>query len=97
MAFALVGAAKVIITGRTMSVLEELKSSIESTNNAKALVFTLDVSKEEEITKMFESLVAENNIPDILINNAGRMETVKPLADIETSDFWATFVPFPTN
>jgi len=91
LAFASVGAAKVIITGRTTTVLEELKSLIESTTNTKALVFTLDISKEDEITKMFKSLVAGNNIPDILVNNAGRMETAKPLADLETSDFWATF------
>ena len=49
----------------------ELKEKIENEFNVKVLIIKADITKEEEITNMVNTVIKEFNRIDILVNNAG--------------------------
>lgn len=64
--------AKVIITGRRLSVLEETKAIIES-NGGHAQCVVLDVTNKDQIHDVIESIHKEHGRIDIFVNNAGNL------------------------
>jgi 3-oxoacyl-[acyl-carrier protein] reductase len=64
---------------------EELSRTVIA-NGDKAHVVRADVSKVEEIEKLFESVVARYGRLDILVNNAG-VATYKAIADFSEDEF----------
>ena len=70
--------AKVAIAPRTRSELEETASLASDTAAAEAMeVFVSDVTKEDEVEDMVESIVRKWGGIDILVNNAGGSQAAK--------------------
>ena len=62
--------ATVVMTARSRDKLEDLKREIEA-KGQKAVVIPADLTKPEEIEKLFQKTLAEFGRVDILVNNAG--------------------------
>jgi serine 3-dehydrogenase len=63
--------AHLILVGRRVEVLEEIRRELESTQGAEVRTATLDVRDREGIEALAAELEAEGASPDVLINNAG--------------------------
>ncbi len=50
---------------------EDLKTYIENTYKVSAYVYEGDVSKEDEVIKLFNKIKAEIGVIDVIVNNAG--------------------------
>ena len=61
----------IIITGRRMERLEELKTSLETAHNIQVLTLCFDVQNKEEVFAAITNLPAAWKEIEILINNAG--------------------------
>jgi NAD(P)-dependent dehydrogenase (short-subunit alcohol dehydrogenase family) len=85
--------ASIIILGRrrepldeTKKILDEITSRVKS--NAKVWLFSgVDVSDEEGVSQMFDSLKQSNVNVDIVVNNAGVSGPVTCFANAPISDF----------
>ncbi len=60
-----------ILIGRRKERLEELKSEIESGSNASIKILHIDVRDNEQVEKAIDSLPADWQGIDVLVNNAG--------------------------
>src|SRR5262245_26021754 len=70
LAFAKEG-ANVVITSRTVSELKDVQSKISAQyKNVEALVIEADVSKEEDVQRIFDQAEKKFSKVDILVNNA---------------------------
>ncbi|SMF38893.1 hypothetical protein SAMN06265365_102380 [Tistlia consotensis] len=78
--FAAAGAT-VFLTGRS---LERLRPVAES---AGATALAADVSREEEVERLFAALAEQAGQLDVLVNNAGVSGPVKPVAEMDL-DAW---------
>jgi len=65
------GAGNIALVARRKDKLEELVKEIESVSSARAFAFSADVSKREEVEKIFGEIFAKLSTVDILVNNAG--------------------------
>ena len=63
------GQKNLILVGRRIDRLEELKKDLEANNKIEVKIFQVDVQKLEQVEEMFKAL--KNVSIDILINNAG--------------------------
>jgi NAD(P)-dependent dehydrogenase (short-subunit alcohol dehydrogenase family) len=72
--------ASVVAVARRKERLEELAESLKG-EAGKIVVFQGDVSKLEDNEKMIELAVAEFGKLDVLVNNAGIMDDMSPIAD----------------
>lgn len=65
--------AAVIVNHSSERSLEEAKAVLKEITDAggKGMTYQCDVSKEDQVVKMFQDVVAEYQTVDILINNAG--------------------------
>jgi len=63
--------ARLILNGRDVNKLQQLKDKINSENNSEILLLPFDVRYRESAMKAIESLPIEWQNIDILINNAG--------------------------
>ena len=85
--------ASVIILGRRKEPLDETKKILEEIigrvkSDAKVWLFSgVDVSDEDGVSKMFESLKQSNVNVDIVVNNAGVSGPVTCFANAPISDF----------
>ena len=79
------GAEVIINYASDRSSAEELSRTVIA-NGDKAHVVRADVSKVEEIEKLFESVVTRYGRLDILVNNAG-VATYKAIADFNEDEF----------
>jgi NAD(P)-dependent dehydrogenase (short-subunit alcohol dehydrogenase family) len=85
--------ASVIILGRRKEPLEETKKILEDIinrvkSNAKVWLFSgVDVSDEDGVSQMFDSLKRSNVSVDIVVNNAGVSGPVTCFANAPLSDF----------
>ncbi len=79
------GAEVIINYASDRSSAEELSRTVIA-NGDKAHVVRADVSKVEEIEKLFESVVTRYGRLDILVNNAG-VATYKAIADFSEDEF----------
>jgi len=84
--FALAGAGTVIISGRTASTLQQTQKLIEGkAPGCKVVVAVCDVSKDDEVAKLFSTFTAA---PDVLINNAGKYHRAN-IADSDPLVWWS--------
>lgn len=84
-AFAAQGAKVVINYANSRNRAEEVLNDITQ-NNGSAILVKADVSKEGEVSRLFDEGINAFGRIDVLINNAGMMET-KPLKDNSEEDF----------
>ena len=80
-----------ILTGRRKQRLDDLKSEIEASSNAKVFCLNFDIRSNDEVCKAIDSLPEDFKKIDILINNAG---LAMGLSTIQTGDLqdWETMI-----
>ncbi|KAL9027761.1 MAG: hypothetical protein Q9196_003765 [Gyalolechia fulgens] len=87
-AFAIAGAERLVLIGRTDATLRQTKEYVEGIENSTAcLAFTADVRDE----KAMEKIAAEVGTWDVLILNAGYMPKPGPIASADISEYWAAY------
>lgn len=64
--------ADLILVARTESILKEIANKLQKEYKVKAVALSADISKSEEVEKIFENIRKDFGKLDILINNAGR-------------------------
>lgn len=74
--------ASVIITGRHEDVLKKTAEEISKQTGSEVVPFVTDVSKKEDITRLFAFVKEHFGVLDVLVSNAGG----PPIVDFETSD-----------
>jgi len=74
-----------VLAARTEADLVRAASSIQETG-ARAIAVTTDVSKEEEVLRLFERVKSELGGLDVLVNNAG-LGIYAPLAETSLEDW----------
>ena len=77
----------VIITGRRKERLAELKTEIEQNSSSRALVLSFDIRSLEQTQQAINSLPAEWQSIDILINNAGLAAGLASLQEGNVDDW----------
>jgi NADP-dependent 3-hydroxy acid dehydrogenase YdfG len=70
-----------IITGRRADRLDQLKKELESNYSIKANALSFDVRSNEEVVKAINSLTAEWQAIDVLVNNAGLAKGFSTIQD----------------
>lgn len=78
-------AAKVALVSRTRSTLEQTAQACRS-RGGEPLVVPTDVTDDEAVAAMAETVQAEWGVPDVLVNNAGIFDYV-PLDDLTLEGF----------
>lgn len=80
-----------ILTGRRKQRLDDLKSEIEASSNAKVFCLNFDIRSNDEVCKAIDSLPEDFKKIDLLINNAG---LAMGLSTIQTGDLqdWETMI-----
>jgi len=81
--------AKVILTSRNISDLEQIVSDNES-NKDNITIIAGDISKEDTIGKVIDETISKYGRIDILVNNAG-FSVFDNMVDSKTEDFDAIF------
>jgi 2,4-dienoyl-CoA reductase len=61
---------QIINLSRNIEKIENLNKTLNKINNIENIGYSVDVSKYHEILKVKNNLVRENNLPNIIINNA---------------------------
>ncbi|GIO24096.1 oxidoreductase [Oceanobacillus sp. J11TS1] len=74
--------ASVIITGRNEDVLKKTADEISEQTGSEVIPFVTDVSKKEDINRLFAFVKEHFGVLDVLVSNAGG----PPIIDFETSD-----------
>ncbi|KAK3685193.1 hypothetical protein B0T22DRAFT_442385 [Podospora appendiculata] len=94
-AFAKSGAAHIGLVGRRANRLEQVKASIEADYpgvQVHALPADLaDGASTTAAVKAFAAAVGPGNKIDVLVANAGYLNTSVPLDDLTETDFWTSF------
>lgn len=90
MAFAEAGNARLILTGRRVERLEEMKSNL-ATNKIAALTLSFDVRNNKEVEKAIQSIPEDWRKIDILVNNAGLAKGFEPIHE-GNLDHWETMI-----
>ena len=87
-AFAAAGASIVAISGRTEKTLWAAKKDIEATHTGtKVLTFVADVTDQKAVNSAFSTV----GKVDILINNAGYLPHLAPIAQSGLDEWWSGF------
>lgn len=79
------GENKLILCSRSLSALENIKSETGNTKNM--FVFSVDVTSQSQIRKMFKSMESLNLYPDVLINSAGIALGLEKLEDGQINEW----------
>ena len=77
--------AHVIIAARTLDVLEEAKKNLHD-KKITCDIYELNIRDTDSVNALFETLINKNQLPDILINNAGGQFEAKAV-DISANGF----------
>lgn len=87
-AAALVGAGwNTVFTGRRLDRLEEAAAEAQGAGGGRALAMACDVSRAEQVERLFERIAAEFGRLDLLFNNAGMGYKSTPIDEIPV-DVW---------
>lgn len=87
-AFAVAGAERVVLIGRTDATLRQTKDYVEEiSDNIACLSFNADVTDE----KAMKTIAAEVGTWDVFILNAGHLPKPGPIASADISDYWAAY------
>ncbi|MCJ1422299.1 hypothetical protein MMC29_000179 [Sticta canariensis] len=91
-AFAIAGAAAVFLTGRDEAALKGTVDEVQAASSScKAFSYRLDLTQpnlDEAVEKILQD--GEGRI-DVLVNNAGIMEDIKPVAESDPAHWWMTW------
>lgn len=79
--------ANIIVTGRTVSKLENAKAKLEKEYGVKVLAIPADGGIEEDVKNVINKTVEEYGKIDIVINNAQAAKAGLPLVDHTKEDF----------
>lgn len=91
--FAQANAAAVVLIGRSAEQLAETEKLVNSLNpDTKVLSIPLDITDTAGVTKAFEDIVARFGSPHVLINNAGYINPLDSIADVDVDLWWGTQV-----
>lgn len=91
--FAQANAAAVVLIGRTAADLAETEKLVNRINpDIQILSIPLDVTDTAGVTKAFEAIVARFGAPHVLINNAGYINPLDSIADVDVDLWWRTQV-----
>jgi len=80
-----------IITGRRVTRLAEIKSELEQAHNIRVKCLAFDIRDKNEVARHIDSLGAEWNPIDTLINNAGLAKGFDPIHE-GSLDHWETMI-----
>lgn len=72
--------AKLVLSGRTLSKLEEAVKELNLSED-RCLIVAADVSEEGDVRKLFEATIEKFGKVDVVFNNAGTEGTIAPLGD----------------
>ena len=79
--------------GRSASDLAETAKLVNSINpNPKVLPISLDITDADGVRKAFEDIVARFGAPHVLINNAGCINPLDSITDVDIDLWWRTQV-----
>lgn len=94
-AWAIAGAAAIVVTGRKVDVLEavaaKLRENPAAAGQTKILVQAADLRSEHEVGDLWAKVEAEVGKVDVLVNDAGHMSW-GPIGTIEPSEWWLDYV-----
>ena len=93
-AFAQAGAGTIGLGARTADELAEtakLARSAASNSSVKVYTYSLDVAKPESVERVWQDVVREVGVVDVLLNNSGATSTGAAIGDLAPSDFWHAF------
>jgi 3-hydroxy acid dehydrogenase / malonic semialdehyde reductase len=79
--------ANLILTGRRFERLEELKEELEEGHEVQVTIERLDVRDRAGVEEFVDRLVAEDLVPDVLVNNAGLSRGLDPLHEGHVEDW----------
>lgn len=94
LSYAAAGCSKIAISARSdLTTLEkEIREAVGERQSPKIVVLKLDVSSEADVKAAADTIAKEfDGALDVLINNAGYLETWKPVADSDPSEWWKTW------
>ncbi|KAK4506371.1 hypothetical protein PRZ48_000101 [Zasmidium cellare] len=92
-AFAAASAPHVILVGRRLEKLDQVKEHISREfTSCKVHCFSADVSNASSVEKMFDEILANGLQVDVLINNAGINDARTPIADSNPDNWWRNYV-----
>ncbi|KAI0903951.1 NAD(P)-binding protein [Ustulina deusta] len=90
-AWAIAGAAGIVLTGRKTDVLNDVATEIKvARSSLKVLVHPADLRSEDSVKELWDRAKATIGKIDVLINDAGTMNYA-PTGDIEPSQWWNDF------
>ena len=91
--FAEAGSKTIVVVGRRMNVLEDVKAEIEKKfKDCQVLAESVDVSDANDVEQLFEKLQAHAIELDVLINNAGINLSHDNIRNTNVDDWWKTCV-----
>lgn len=94
-AWAIAGAAAIVITGRKVDVLNAVAASLrEIPGAAKIVAHPADLRSESEVQQLWETARAQVGRIDVLINDASRMGW-GAMGSVEPSEWWLDYVFIP--
>ncbi|MCE7698542.1 MAG: glucose 1-dehydrogenase [Methanobacterium paludis] len=87
--------ASVVLMARRKELLEKLVSKIK-TNGGKAIATPGDVTNEEDVQNAVKTAVKEFGKLDIAVNNAGILDSITPVGDVD-DDLWNKVIDVNLN
>jgi NAD(P)-dependent dehydrogenase (short-subunit alcohol dehydrogenase family) len=92
-AWAIAGAKAIVVTGRKADVLLVVKEQLEEIKGSETIVVVVaaDITKEEDVERLWEQANKQVGRIDVLINNAGSLTPAR-IGAIEPSKWWQDFV-----
>lgn len=82
-----------MLIGRSADDLAETEKLVNSINaETKVLSIPLDITDATGVTKAFADIVARFGAPHVLINNAGYINPLDTIADVDIDSWWRTQV-----
>lgn len=92
-AWTIAGAKGIVITARRAELLRETEARLNQIGqgNTKVVVIPADVTRDEDVAKLWREALATIGSIDVLINNAGSLTEV-PAGEGEPESWWRDFV-----
>jgi NAD(P)-dependent dehydrogenase (short-subunit alcohol dehydrogenase family) len=81
--------ASVIVTGRTEAELSEVVAKIKS-SGGNAFAVQADISMVEDVEYLVKTAIKTKGRVDVLVNNAGTIGPIQPLAATDPREWWDT-------
>ncbi|KAF2760265.1 NAD(P)-binding protein [Pseudovirgaria hyperparasitica] len=89
--YAKAGVAGLALSGRNMSALKQTADAVTAQGKCELLLLTADTTSQTDVERMAEEVKEKWGRLDVLVNNAGLMETPRKIANSEPSEWWKTF------